>query len=280
MGAYTRTCKWCGKHYELNQVHGGWDTYSYCSLRCQSAAKRERQRENQQAREEAEKFEKDHPLLSSIFKLFVVGFFAVLLIIGLVKQRGNNEQKTKEAAQENVVTKSSSEEKNFVQSVKQQEIETDRETEDLIMDHDRVIDGIEEDFAEESDIEEIDEEIFEDHGIAIVEEEDFSNQKIYDIVDEMPVFTGGDHELIRYISDNLDYPKDAMESGIEGRVFVKIIVEPNGSISNAKIIRGLGYGCDEEAIRVVESMPNWVPGRKNGEAVRVNMAVPVNFKLQ
>ena len=69
MGAYTRTCKWCGKHYELNQVHGGWDIYNYCSLRCQSAAKRERQRENQQAKEEAEKFEKDHPLLSSIYSI-------------------------------------------------------------------------------------------------------------------------------------------------------------------------------------------------------------------
>lgn len=276
-----RTCHWCGKRYDVNKVSGGWDVdrYNYCSVRCQSAAKRERQRESQKNKEAAEKFEKDHPLLSSIFKFFVVGFFAVLLIIGLVKQRGNNEQKTKEAAQETVVTQSSSEKKNFVQSVKQQEIEIDRETEDLIMNHNMDIDDIEEDFAEESDIEEIDEEIFEDHGIAIVEEEDFTNQKIYDIVDEMPVFPGGDHELIRYIADNLDYPKDAMESGIEGRVFVKIIVEPNGSISNAKIIRGLGYGCDEEAIRVIESMPNWKPGRKNGEAVRVNMAVPVNFKL-
>ena len=276
-----RTCHWCGKRYDVNKVSGGWDVdrYNYCSVRCQSAAKRERQRESQKNKEAAEKFEKDHPLLSSIFKFFVVGFFAVLLIIGLVKQRGNNEQKTKEAAQETVVTQSSSEKKNFVQSVKQQEIEIDRETEDLIMNHNMDIDDIEEDFAEESDIEEIDEEIFEDHGIAIVEEEDFTNQKIYDIVDEMPVFPGGDHELIRYIEDNLDYPKDAMESGIEGRVFVIIIVEPNGSISNAKIIRGLGYGCDEEAIRVIESMPNWKPGRKNGEAVRVNMAVPVNFKL-
>ena len=182
-----------------------------------------------------------------------------------------------EAAQETAVTQSSSEEKNFVQSVKQQ-VQLDKKIEDLTIDQNTVIDANEEGLSEER--KEDDEEIIEDHGIAIVEEEDFSNQIIYDIVDEMPVFPGGDHELIRYIADNLDYPKDAMESGIEGRVFVKIIVEPNGNISNAKIIRGLGYGCDEEAIRVVESMPNWKPGRKNGETVRVNMAVPVNFKLQ
>lgn len=279
MGAYTRTCKWCGKHYELNQVHGGWDIYNYCSLRCQSAAKRERQRENQINKEEAEKFEKDHPLLSSIFRLFIIGFFAIMLILGVVRKREKIEQKTKEVAQETVVTKATSEEKNIVQSVRQQEIEIDRETENMTMDN-NIVDGIEEDYAAESEIEEIDEEIFEDHEIAIVEEENFSNQKIYDIVDEMPAFPGGDYELIKYIEENLNYPQDAMESGIHGRVFVKIIVEPNGSISSAKIIRGLGFGCDEEAIRVIESMPNWKPGRKNGEAVRVNMAVPVNFKLQ
>ena len=279
MGAYTRTCKWCGKHYELNQVHGGWDIYNYCSLRCQSAAKREHQRESQINKEEAEKFDKDHPLLSSIFRLFIIGFFAIMLILGVMRKREKIEQKTKKAVQETVVTEATSEEKNNVQSVRQQEIEIDRETENMTMDN-NIVDGIEEDYAGESEIEEIDEEIFEDHGIAIVEEEDFSNQKIYDIVDEMPAFPGGDYELIKYIEENLNYPQDAMESGIHGRVFVKIIVEPNGSISSAKIIRGLGFGCDEEAIRVIESMPNWKPGRKNGEAVRVNMAVPVNFKLQ
>ena len=221
--------------------------------------------------EEYRQYQKRKAIPGIIFGV-VFGVCAIFAALG-------HKQEPKEAAQETTVTQSSSEEKNFVQSAKQQEIKIDRETEDLTMDHNKV-DGIEEDFAAESEIEEIDEEMFEDHGIAIVEEEDFSDQKIYDIVDEMPVFPGGDHELIRYIADNLDYPKDAMESGIEGRVFVKIIVEPNGSISNAKIIRGLGYGCDEEAVRVVESMPNWKPGRKNGETVRVNMAIPVNFKLQ
>lgn len=274
-----RTCKWCGKQFDYSPFSRGSRSTEYCCGRCYNEAMHEEQRERQRNKEEAEKFEKDHPLLSSIFKFLIIGYFAVLLILGAVKKRGNNEQKSTEAAQETVVTQSSSEEKNFVQSAKQEEIKIDRETEDLTMDHNKV-DGIEEDSAAESEIEEIDEEMFEDHGIAIVEEEDFSDQKIYDIVDEMPVFPGGDHELIRYIADNLDYPKDAMESGIEGRVFVKIIVEPNGSISNAKIIRGLGYGCDEEAVRVVESMPNWKPGRKNGETVRVNMAIPVNFKLQ
>lgn len=221
--------------------------------------------------EEYRQYQKRKAIPGIIFGV-VFGVCAILAALG-------HKQEPKEAAQETAVTQSSSEEKSFVQSVKQQEIKIDIETEDLTMDQ-NIVDGIEGDFAEESEVEEIDEEMFTDHGIAIVEEEDFSNQKIYDIVDEMPVFPGGDYELIKYIDENLNYPKDAMESGIQGRVFVKLIVEPNGSISNAKIIRGLGYGCDEEAIRVVESMPNWKPGQKNGETVRVNMAVPVNFKLQ
>ena len=109
---------------------------------------------------------------------------------------------------------------------------------------------------------------------------DYSRQKVYDIVDEMPTFPDGDHELLKYIADNLEYPQEAVDGDIQGTVFVRIIVEPDGSISNTKIVRGIGSGCDEEAIRVVESMPNWEPGRRKGEAVRVYMSIPVSFKLQ
>lgn len=109
---------------------------------------------------------------------------------------------------------------------------------------------------------------------------DFSKQKVYDIVDVMPVYPDGEHELMDYIANKVEYPQEAVERGVEGRVFVKFIVEPDGSISNAKIIRGIGYGCDEEAIRVIESLPNWEPGRRRNEVVRVAMTVPVNFKLQ
>ena len=109
---------------------------------------------------------------------------------------------------------------------------------------------------------------------------DYSRQKVYDIVDEMPTFSDGDYELLKYIADNLEYPQEAVDGGIQGTVFVRIIVEPDGSISNPKIIRGIGYGCDKEAVRVIESMPNWEPGHRKGEAVRVYMSIPVSFKLQ
>ncbi len=125
-----------------------------------------------------------------------------------------------------------------------------------------------------------------DQGIEIENEEaqkesnDFSRQKVYDIVEVMPAFPGGDYELIRYMEDNLDYPQEAKESGIQGRVFVKFVVEPNGNISNVEVLRGIGYGCDEEAMRVVQSMPKWIPGKRKGKPVRVSVTIPVKFMFQ
>ena len=72
----------------------------------------------------------------------------------------------------------------------------------------------------------------------------------------------------------------ARESGIQGRVFSNFVVEPDGSVSNVKVMRGIGGGCDEEAVRVVKSMPKWKPGKQRGKAVRVSYNLPVNFKLQ
>ena len=100
------------------------------------------------------------------------------------------------------------------------------------------------------------------------------------IVEQMPEFPGGDKSLFQFIADNTKYPADAKEKGIKGRVFVNFIVEPDGSISDIKVLRGIGGGCDEEAVRVVESMPKWKPGMQNGEAVRVSYNVPVNFRLE
>ena len=138
---------------------------------------------------------------------------------------------------------------------------------------------MEEDFAEGSDIEVLDEEIVEDHEIAIVEKEDFSKQRIYDIVEEKPSYPDGDLKLMEYIAQNINYPQEALESGIQGRVFVSFVVEPNGSITNEQVLRGIGYGCDEEAVRIAQSMPKWNPGMQRGEAVRVHYLFPVVFSL-
>ena len=104
--------------------------------------------------------------------------------------------------------------------------------------------------------------------------------EIFKVVEEMPEFPGGSAKLMEYIQKNIKYPMMARESDIQGRVFVNFVVEPDGSISNVAVLRGIGGGCDEEAVRVVNSMPKWKPGKQRGSAVRVSYTVPIIFKLQ
>lgn len=112
------------------------------------------------------------------------------------------------------------------------------------------------------------------------EEEGIDETEIFTVVESMPEFPGGMGELMKYLGSSIKYPPLAKESGIQGRVFINFVVEPNGAISNVKVLRGIGGGCDEEAVRVVESMPRWNPGKQRGKAVRVSYNLPVKFTLQ
>ena len=103
---------------------------------------------------------------------------------------------------------------------------------------------------------------------------------VYQIVEQMPKFPGGEAELFHYISKNIHYPQKAREKGIQGRVFIGFIVEKDGSISNVRNLRGVDSELDAEAIRVVESMPRWKPGMHRGEPVRVSYQIPIVFKLE
>lgn len=99
-------------------------------------------------------------------------------------------------------------------------------------------------------------------------------------VEENPEFPGGPAKLLEYIQKNLEYPEAARENEIQGRVFVGFIVEEDGSVSNVKILRGIGYGCDEEAIRLVNSLPKFKPGKQRGKPIRVQYTLPIVFKLE
>jgi TonB family protein len=111
-------------------------------------------------------------------------------------------------------------------------------------------------------------------------EEDEDRPGVYSVVEQMPEFPGGDKGFHQFIADNVKYPAEAKEKGIRGIVYVNFIVEPDGSVSDIKVLRGIGGGCDEEAVRVVKSMPKFKPGIQNGEAVRVSYTVPVIFRLE
>ncbi len=113
-----------------------------------------------------------------------------------------------------------------------------------------------------------------------IEEEEIVEAEIFMVVEDMPEFPGGSAKMMEYIQKNMKYPMMARESDIQGRVFVNFVVEPDGSISNVTVMRGIGGGCDEEALRVVQSMPKWKPGKQRGTAVRCSFTVPIIFKLQ
>ena len=112
-----------------------------------------------------------------------------------------------------------------------------------------------------------------------VEEEEESEEVIFTVVESMPTFPGGDAARIKYLNNNIKYPQMARESGIQGRVFVTFVVERNGKVTDVKVLRGIGGGCDEEAIRVIKNMPNWVAGKQRGKPVRVQFNMPILFKL-
>jgi len=104
--------------------------------------------------------------------------------------------------------------------------------------------------------------------------------KIFDVVEQMPAFPGGDAALMKYLRDNIHYPTVAAENGVQGRVVVGFVVEKDGSVTDVNIMKGQDPSLDKEAMRVVKSMPKWIPGKQNGTTVRVKYQVPVTFRLQ
>ena len=105
-------------------------------------------------------------------------------------------------------------------------------------------------------------------------------QDIFTVVEEQPLFPGGDEARIEFLMRNIKYPESAKDIGIQGKVYLSFVVETDGSISQIIVLRGIGGGCDEEAIRVVSMMPKWEPGKQRGKPVRVQFNLPIKFTLQ
>ncbi|MEI6122852.1 MAG: energy transducer TonB [Bacteroidota bacterium] len=121
----------------------------------------------------------------------------------------------------------------------------------------------------------------------VVVEDDNSNNvieevvetPIFTVVEEMPSFTGGDEARVKFLQDNIKYPQMAKESGISGTVYVTFVVDEKGKVADVRVLRGIGGGCDEEAVRVVKLMPPWNSGKQSGKAVRVQFNMPIKFIL-
>ena len=104
--------------------------------------------------------------------------------------------------------------------------------------------------------------------------------KIFTSVDKAPGFPGGDAAFDIYLKANIRYPAIARVNNVQGKVFLNFVVEKDGSITDIKVVRGVGSGCDDEAIRVLKSSPNWKPGMQNNRTVRVSYTMPITFSLQ
>jgi protein TonB len=113
-------------------------------------------------------------------------------------------------------------------------------------------------------------------GIA---KEVYGQEEIFDVVEKNPSFPGGHEAINAYMMENMSYPDSAKIMGVEGTVYLQFVVETDGSITNIKILRDIGYGCAEEAVRLVKSMPKWNPGTHRGKAVRVRYNCPIIFNL-
>ena len=116
--------------------------------------------------------------------------------------------------------------------------------------------------------------------VTIEDDEEEEEQTIFQVVENDPEFPGGVEAMYKFLAQNIKYPQLARENNITGRVYVTFVVEKDGSVSNCKVLRDIGGGCGQEAIRVVKSMPKWTPGKQRGKAVRVQYNLPVNFSLR
>src|SRR5690554_517603 len=125
-------------------------------------------------------------------------------------------------------------------------------------------------------------EVTEDTEIEFIEEvvEDVVEEQIFTIVEQMPSFPGGDAALMKYLGSSIKYPAIAKDAGIQGTVFVTFVVDEKGDVKDVKVLRSLGGGTDEEAIRVVRNMPKWTPGKQRGKPVKVQYNLPIRFTLR
>lgn len=125
---------------------------------------------------------------------------------------------------------------------------------------------------------EISEPIVENLVFSETPEEEVADE-VFNVVEVMPSFPGGSSKFNEFISQNLKYPKKALRANVEGKVIVSFIVEANGNLSDIEVVKGIGYDCDEEAVRVLLTTPDWIPGQQMGRNVKVRVLLPLTFAI-
>lgn len=137
---------------------------------------------------------------------------------------------------------------------------------------------IEEDIEVDLDVEITEEDVIEDIVFEEPVEEEVADE-VFTIVEQQPEYPGGMGAFYEFVTKKLKYPSQARRMGIEGKVFVQFVVDKSGNITEVMAVRGIGAGCDEEAVRVIKDSPQWKPGKQRGKSVKVRMILPITFKL-
>lgn len=158
-----------------------------------------------------------------------------------------------------------------------EEVQEDLKSQDELKEDDRAIGKVDEDRGVDDIIN------AQEHKDAVVVEEKapvVEDNKVFESVEQMPTFPGGDAALLKYVADHIRYPGPAQENGIQGRVVVQFVVTKTGSVGEVKVVRSKDPDLDKEAVRVVKTLPKFVPGKMNGQPVNVWYTLPITFKLQ
>lgn len=256
-------CRWCGRKYDWLKSTAS-DRGYFCSKRCEVAAHRAGAAPSGKSYESR---------LDSCMGRGIIYFLVFALIYGIIKTctDSDKEEPNKKASQrtekvaktdkrENVVSMTENVSSEETPRVVSEELPADSSTN---VEQATVLQTSEEPVS----------------GDLTEAEEATAEQTVYDVVEQMPEFPGGNAKLKNYLEDHLQYPKVAQENGTQGRVIVQFVVNTDGSISDAQVARSLDTYCDEEALRLINNMPRWTPGQTGGKNVRVKYVVPITFKL-
>jgi protein TonB len=138
---------------------------------------------------------------------------------------------------------------------------------------------LEEDIEIELDVEVLEQTVIQDIVFEVQAPAEEEVDEVFTVVEDQPEFPGGMEAFYKFVGEELKYPSQARRLGIEGRVFVQFVVDKTGEVTNVTLVRGIGAGCDEEAVRVMKLIPNFKPGKQRGKPVKVQMIVPIYFKM-
>lgn len=275
-------CKWCGRQYDSHNSTAN-SHWKYCSGRCEAEAERA-EMESRRARQESGGSGGGGAGCSPAMIKWGAIVFIVLVLIAMCSDDNEEEkQNDKTTPRTEQVTKTSKRETQAVRKpVKKMELVAENvpteETPQVVSEEVPVAPSTNEEQVE-NELEAVEEETLENTPAEETLENALVEESVFDAVEQMPEFPGGRDQLNKYYESNLRYPEVAIENGIQGRVIVQFIVNTDGSISDATVIRSVDPACDEEALRVINSMPHWTPGQTNGKNVRVRYTLPVTFRL-